>query len=372
MKIVKADVFPLLIPFKRGFRISRGQVGGARQQRTVVLVRMEDELGHVGWGEGSPSSIWSSETMESVVSVLRDYFIPSLLQLERVDIDTLHRTVNRVIGESFSTGHPIAKCALDTAFYDLLGKRTRLSVRDLLGYSRTDEATLSWTVSAADLEQAKDMVHEGLSEGYRNFNIKLAVTPRHDVALCEWLRSHVPDSFMWGDANGGYTADTAYRTLPALAEAGLHLLEQPFPSNRLALWREWNRRLELPLAADEGVVAPTDLVEFIRLDMISAHVAKVARNGGLFPSVQCAQIAENAGLPIIASGLTETGLGIAAHLHLACAFGIRTPCAWNGPQYLHEDILAVPLQIRDGRVRLPAGHGIGVTVDEDKVKFYGA
>lgn len=82
MRIKEAEVIPFEIPYQREFSISRGKVGGASVKRTVVLVKLTDENGNVGWGEGSPSYLWSSETMESVVSTLRNYLIPAIIGLD--------------------------------------------------------------------------------------------------------------------------------------------------------------------------------------------------------------------------------------------------------------------------------------------------
>lgn len=370
MRIQQVEVFPFYIAYRGEFSISRGKVGGGSARRSVVLVKLTDEDGCVGWGEGSPSHLWSSETMESVVAALRGYLIPAVFGCPVDDLDGLHRRMEEAIGPAFSIAHPIAKCALDTALHDLLGRRRGLSIAQLWGYRRGEEAVLSWTVSTKDLGQAEALLEEGLARGYSHFNVKLGVTPEYDAELCRLVKRKAPEGFLWGDANGGYTYAQAIRTIPALEEAGLDLLEQPFPSNRMSLWRELKKTLRVPLAVDEPILTPEDLMEWIRQDLVSAYATKVTRNAGLFPSRQCVELAEHAGLMTVCSGLTETGVGLAANLHLAAAFGIRTPCAWNGPQFLADDILGEPLEVTGGKLAVPAGPGLGIRVDEEKVRRY--
>lgn len=367
--IRQAEVFPLRIPYRGEFSIARGKVGGGGVSRTVVLVKLTDEEGRTGWGEGSPSHLWSSETLESVVSVLRNYLIPAIIGLPVHDIDGLHRRMESAVGPSFSVSHPIAKCALDTALHDLVGRISGLGVAQLWGYRRSSEAVLSWTVSTKELSQAQALLEEGLERGYRHFNIKLGISPEFDIRLCELVRKAAPGSFLWGDANGGYSFAQALRMIPALEAAGMDFLEQPLPSHQMSQWRELKRRMRIPLSVDEPIVSARDLMEWVRQDLITGFTTKVTRNGGLLPSRQCADLAEQAGLMTVCSGLTETGLGLAANLQLACAFGITTPCAWNGPQFLADDILTEALPVEGGRLRLPDGPGLGVRVDEEKVRF---
>lgn len=370
MKVIQAEVYPLLIPYKGDFSIARGKVGGGQAKRTVVIVKLTDEEGRVGWGEGSPSHLWSPETMESVTTTLEKYLIPAVIGHSITDLAGLHERMDRALGPSYSIGHPIAKSALDMAWHDLLGKAQGMSIREMWGYHRTKEATLSWTISCHNSDEAKALIEQGLEQGYTNFNIKLGINARFDIELCQMIKDRFPDSFLWGDANGGYTFQEALHIIPSLEDAGLDLLEQPIPGNQMSNWHALKQRLRIPLAVDEPIVSPRDLLEWIRQDLITAYATKVTRTGGLFPSRICAEIAEHAPLMIVCSGLTDTGLGLAANLHLACAFGITKPCAWNGPQFLADDILQTPLDIKDGVIRLPDGPGLGVEVDEEKLAFY--
>ncbi len=371
MRIRQVDVYPLKIPYRSSFSIARGQVGGGGVQRTVVIVRVMDEDGRVGWGEGSPSHLWSSETIESVVACLRQYYIPAVIGHPVHDIAGAHRIMERSIGPAFSSGNPIARCALDTALHDLAGKSLGVPVWKMWGYDGEGyEAVLSWTVSARDLKQAERIIEEGIAQGYAHMNIKLGVGERIDLSLCELVKRRLPEGFLWGDANGGYSFAQALRIVRSLEAAGLDLLEQPLPSNQLRYWRELKNRLSIPLAVDEPIITPRDLSEWIMQDLITAFAIKPTRSGGLFPSRICAEMAEASAIMSVCSGLTETGVGMAANLHLAAAMGIRTPCAWNGPQFLGDDVLKTPLRVEDGKVALLPGPGLGIEVDEDKLKFY--
>ena len=372
MKIIKAEVFPFQIPMKGIFKTSRGVIGGAASGRTVVLVKLTDEAGNVGWGEGSPSRLWSSETMETVVSTLEKYLIPAIIGRTADDFAGLHHAMNTVIAPAFSAAHPIAKSAIDIAVHDLVGKARGVSVAKLWGYEPAQEAVLSWTASAADLDALKSSVAEGLDNGYENFNLKLGVNPSFDIMQCNYVKEKVPDGYLWGDANGGYALHDIMRILPELERSGLDFLEQPLASNQLKDLAAIKQRIHIPLGVDEPIATPRDLMEWIRHDLITAYVSKPSRNSGLFMSRICMEMAQYTPLMIICSGLTETGVGLAANLQLACAFGITKPCAWNGPQFLEDDILEQPFEVKGGKIAFPAGAGLGIAVDEQKVRHLAA
>lgn len=368
MNIVKAEIFPFHIPMKGIFKTSRGVIGGAANGRTVVLVKLTDESGNIGWGEGSPSRLWSSETMESVVTTLEKYLVPAIIGRAADDFFGLHQAMNAVVAPSFSTAHPIAKSAIDIAAHDLVGQARGISVAKLWGYEPIPEAVLSWTVSATDLDRLKLAVAEGLEQGYANFNVKLGTNPEFDIIQCNYVKETVPDGYLWGDANGGYSFHDIMRILPALEQSGLDFLEQPLASNQLKDLAAIKERIHIPLGVDEPIITPRDLMEWIRQDLITAYVSKPSRNSGLFMSRICMEIAQYTPLMMICSGLTETGIGLAANLQLACAFGITKPCAWNGPQFLMDDILAEPLKQSGGRLMYPSKPGLGIIVDEEKVR----
>jgi muconate cycloisomerase len=66
--------------------------------------------------------------------------------------------------------------------------------------------------------------------------------------------------------------------------------------------------------------------------------------------------------------LTDAGVGFAANVQLAAAYGVSRPCALNGPQFLGDDILATRLPQEDDVVRVPDRPGLGIEVDEAKVR----
>jgi L-alanine-DL-glutamate epimerase-like enolase superfamily enzyme len=68
--------------------------------------------------------------------------------------------------------------------------------------------------------------------------------------------------------------------------------------------------------------------------------------------------------------MAETGINTAALLHLAAALPAVDWGVGFSSQYLVDDILAQPLDFSGGHVSLPPGPGLGIEVDESKVRRF--
>ena len=365
VKIDRIDVFPLRYPLAGYFKFFSGPRGA--HGRAAVIVKITADNGVVGWGQSVPIPTWSYETLDTSTIVLRDFFAPSLIGRDALDMDGAQRAMDGALAAGFSTGMPIARAGLDLALHDLMGKLTGKSLCQLWGRERGGPLTLSWTVNPKSLDETEALIEAGWERGYRNFNIKVAPDPKVDVELARRVRRRVPDGFLWADANGGYDPETALQAAPKLADVGVDVLEAPLKPNRISGYQALKRQAALPILMDEGVVSPVELEEFIRLKMIDGMAMKPSRCGGLVSAKRQIELIEEAGLIWLGSGLTDPDISFAATLGLYGAFGLTKPAALNGPQFLTADVLKTPLKIDNGLAEVPIGPGLGIEVDEDKV-----
>jgi muconate cycloisomerase len=70
----------------------------------------------------------------------------------------------------------------------------------------------------------------------------------------------------------------------------------------------------------------------------------------------------------LGSGLTDPDVSLAAAAALFGAYDLKYPAALNGPQFLASSILQQPLEVVRGQLRVPSGSGLGVKIDEQKLK----
>jgi muconate cycloisomerase len=98
---------------------------------------------------------------------------------------------------------------------------------------------------------------------------------------------------------------------------------------------------------------------------------KLVKHAGLLGLRKVAAVAAAAGIGLYGGCLLESSIGAAAHLQ---AFAGLRELAWGcehfGPQILVDDLVEEPLRFADCRIHLPAGPGLGITLDQDKLRHY--
>lgn len=369
-KIENIEVFPVLLPVIETFQFASGSAGKAGGKAPHVFVKVTDSEGEVGWGEGRPVPQWSYETLETVSTTVRNYLAPALLGLPVADRWGLHRRMHAAIGRGPSTGQPVAKAAVDLAVHDLCARAAGMSLRSFLGGAdERDSVELSYTVTGRDAATVREDVDAARQAGFRHFNFKAGSGADLQVASCV-RETAGPEAFVWADANQGYTLHEARTAAPRLAGAGVDVLEQPLPADRINLMRELRRSVQIPLAVDESIVSPADFFAHAAEGLVDYLVVKVTRSGGVWPTLAQISVSEAAGLPLLVSGLTDGLLTKVAVCQVAAAFGCAGPAALNGSQFTDESaIFPDKAKVESGgTVHLPADAGIGVRPDEEALR----
>ncbi len=324
-----------------------------------------------GWGEATPIPAWTYETAESIVTTIDRYLAPAILGRPAFDLDGVTTAFDRAINRGFSIGAPLAKSAVDIALNDLLGRAAGVPVGVLWGQRRAEEVQLAWIVSGQTAEEVADCVAEGREAGYRAFKVKIGLHAEEtDLAIVAAVRDAAPEAPLWVDANQAYTCDTALRLAGRLLDLGVTAFEQPLPANDVAGLRRLRDSSPLPVALDESLRHPTDLATFVKLGAVDVAIAKVQRSGGLTLSRRLCQLAEDSGVRLMGSGLTDGDIGLAASLHLFSAYGITGPVDLNGRQFIDSAYATTgaTVKVTGGVAHVPTGPGLGVEVDETVVR----
>ncbi|MGR6320128.1 enolase C-terminal domain-like protein [Micromonospora soli] len=369
LTIDAVETYAVALPTVRSFGVSGGSVAVAGTPSIRVLVKVTAD-GVTGWGEATPIPAWTYETAESIVTTIDRYLAPAILGRPAWDLDGVTTAFDRAINRGFTIGSPLAKSALDVALHDLLGRALGVPVGVLWGQRRRETVELGWIVSGQTAEEVADAVAEGRELGYRAFKVKVGLhSEAEDAAVVRAVRGAAPDAALWVDANQGYTVDGALRMARRLADLDVTAFEQPLPANDVAGQRRLRETSPIPVALDESLRHPSDLATFVKLNAVDVAIAKVQRSGGLTLSRRLCALAEDAGVRLMGSGLTDSDLGLAASLHLFAAYGIDTPVDLNGRQFLTSSYATgATVEIKEGVARVPTGPGLGVEVDESVVR----
>jgi muconate cycloisomerase len=370
MRIASVEVFPVRLPLKGVLTLPRGASRTLEEGKRVALVKVTDSEGHVGWGESGPSRRWSAETLESCVTSLRGYLAPAVIGHDIFDLAGLHARMNQELAVGLDPGQPIAKCAIDLAVHDLIGKRLGISVQSWLGAKRADSVPLARLVSAASPEEAARITEEARAEGFRGFKVKVGHHKALDTEIVKAVVGAAGGGYVWVDANQGYTLEEALRMCKAFEALGITLFEQPVPMNDPYAMKKLLSASSLTIALDEAAVGLPFVIDLIRREAVEGLAIKVSKVGGLYYARQMCDLALNAGLTLIGSGLMDAPIGFAASVHLFAAYGMQLPVDLNGPQFIAEDYLAEPLPVRDQVAYVPSTPGLGAVIDEEKVRRF--
>jgi muconate cycloisomerase len=231
--------------------------------------------------------------------------------------------------------------------------------------------TLAYLVSAPDPEKAGAIVEKAHADGYRGFKVKVGGnSAEHDSAVLEAVVQSAQGSFVWPDANQGYTLHEALKLARACERLGITLFEQPVAMSDIYGMRKLLSATSTRIVLDEAAMGLPLVVELIRRDAVEGIAIKVNKTGGLYYARQMCDLARNAGLTLIGSGLMDAPIGFAASVHLFAGYGLEYPVDLNGPQFIAEDYLAQSLPIEGESALVPQGPGLGITISEEKLNRF--
>jgi muconate cycloisomerase len=368
--ITKVDVFPVRMPYRSTFIIGRGQVAQAGGAGRYVFVRVETSGGHVGWGETIALPSWSYETSESITSTLRDYLAPLVKGRSPFDQAWFQRQFDETLTPAISNGFPFAKSAMAIATLDLAGQIAGLPLHRLLGGKLRDTISLCFALS---IDAPERMAQAAAGDpAVKCFKLKVSGDPRVDAARVRAVVEARPDADLWIDANQSYRPvhlETFVKSIDGVPQ--VRCLEQPVRSVDWFGLKRAREKMRLPVAVDEGCFSPYDVARLARMEAADLVVLKVAKSAGPWSCLRSAAVAEANGLGLLGSGLTESGVGLAASVHLFSTLELLLPPELNGPKFL-EDLLVEGLSVRGNEVTVPDGPGLGIRVKEDKVRALAA
>ncbi|MBN6039576.1 mandelate racemase/muconate lactonizing enzyme family protein [Amycolatopsis sp. 195334CR] len=252
-----------------------------------------------------------------------------------------------------------ALAAIDVALWDLKAKRAGLPLAKLLGAHR--DSVRCYNTSGGFLhepvERIKDNATRTLESGVGGIKIKvgqpdLAEDLRRVAAIREHLGDGVP---LMVDANQQWDRPTAMRAGRALEEFGLVWIEEPLDAYDAEGHAELARSLTTAVATGEMLTSVAEHYELIRHGAADILQPDAPRIGGITQFLKLATLADHRNLQLAPHFAMEI------HVHLAAAYP-------HEPWVEHFDwlypLFNERLEISDGRMRLSARPGLGITLSE--------
>jgi muconate cycloisomerase len=332
-----------------------------------VLVRVELENGHTGWGEAASAHSMTGETVESMMAAIR-HMAPTLLNMDGADIAAVSQRMDQLMYYNQS-----AKSVVEMALHDALGKASGKPVYDLLGGKLRSQVPVLWLLGTGSIEGDIAEALAKRAAGFIAFKVKVGIGDPMDDALrtrrvCEALG---PGLLISADANQGYSVEQALAYVKALEGARLDFFEQPIAGHDIDGMAKIAAATHIPLGFDEGLHGIDDLLQHHQRYAARGCSLKTIKLGGLRGVMRAAELCHQLGMKVnLACKVAESGIAAAAIMHLAAAV---PEVAWGvsiSNQYLADDIVRATVKVVAGHAEVPAGAGLGVEVDEAKVRKY--
>lgn len=362
-KVADIEAFTISVPLKSPMKLAGIEIGTADN----LIVRIRDQDGNVGWGEGASAPTMTGETSESMLAAAR-FLAPSLEGAEIDDIPALHKKLDRLM-----YGNHGAKAAIEIALLDLEGKREGKPLYELLGGKARDDAAILTMIAGGDLQTETDSARRQLDDGYTAFKVKVGVNePERDLERVAAVRAATnADVRISADANQGYTRDEGIRFAQGAAQAGLDFMEQLVAGDDLDGMAACAEQSSVPLGADEGFHSLSDIRLHHQKGAAAGGSLKTIKLGGAHAVLEAAELMRGLGMHInLAGKIADTGIGSAAIAHLAV---VLPQLDWDASvtnMYLVDDVVADPIRVVDGRVRPSDESGLGVLPQEEKLEQY--
>jgi len=361
-KIERIDLFTVSIPFTA----PEESATLSRLGFDNILVRLETIEGRIGWGEASGGSGAPVEVLRALMELVKP-FVEGRSVFETEQIRSTIIEGGRLA--NFRRLAHLAIAGYDMACWDAAGKLLDRPAHALLGGAvRSEIDFYAYPLAKKPkevAEEARRLIDRGFSVAY----LKVGMGDARDLEAVRMTREAIGQGpRIRVDANEAWDMRTARRMSVAIEPYDVEFIEQPIDARDLVGMHELRRITKVPVAANQGIWSLADALQAIRLEACDVIVTGHLWLGGMLP------------LQRVGAACSESGIGLCLHAppatSIATAAGLHTlatvPKLLDGNQtylYLLKEDVSESLGDRTAaKIGIPNGPGLGVEVDESRVK----
>jgi L-alanine-DL-glutamate epimerase-like enolase superfamily enzyme len=328
MATIELTTERLELPLVHEFTIARGSENVAR----TVAVRLHWN-GRAGLGESAPIGRYgeSSDSVMTALAAQRLHDDPYALDAQLAGLP------------------PAARCGLDIALHDLIGKDLDRPLYRLLGLEREATPRTSFTLGIAPLTQTLAKVR---AVGTHPI-LKIKLGRGSEIETIAAVRDAYAGTIRI-DANEGWTPEQSVSLLTELAHFDIEFCEQPIPAGTPERLRWIRERSPIPIVSDEDSRDAGDLPALI--GCVDGVNVKLVKCGGIRGALAMIHTARALGFKIMLGCMVESQILTTAAAHLS---PLVDWADLDGP-FLTADDPFDGIQYTDGKIVLPTGAGLGV------------
>jgi L-alanine-DL-glutamate epimerase-like enolase superfamily enzyme len=359
-KISGLEAFKVDIPFKAAFKHSLK----SRQKSESIFVKVSLDNGVVGFGESLPRSYVTGNTQGAVYAQLKE-FLP---KLKGAELNGQDEGINFI--RSLEGIEAEARCALEVALLDCLGKASNRPVHDILGELLNKSFASSAIISGDSILKTAVTTIYFKAKGYRFFKVKVGTD--NDEARVHLVRRLVGNADIRIDANGAWGVMEALEAIEKIRQFNISCVEQPTPKGDFDAMQEVADFCHEPVMADESLCTISDALRLAQIKGCDMFNVRLSKCGGINRCMDIIKVAQEYEMGYqIGCHVGESGILTAAAMHLAAVSrGIAYFEGGYSRLLLKEDIIEEDLTPRRGIGYTLNKPGLGVTVREDILRKY--
>jgi len=350
-KVDEIRLWRIKLEYREPFRTS---FGVEKCKETIIIGLKSGD--YYGYGElvaiREPS--YSYETLDTALSIFKEYFIPLVLKKELNPYVFYNET-------SWIRGHPMAKATFEMALWDLHAKYLEKPLYEVIGGSRK-KVEVGVSIGIQDsVDRLIRRIEEYLEEGYRR--IKIKIKPGWDFEVLEKVRREFPDIPLTVDANAAYTKEDIPR-LTNIDKYNLLYLEQPLYYWDIYYHSILQRKISTPICLDESLQNSLVTKAAIKMGATKIINLKPGRVGGIIESLHINEIGLKNNTPMWIGGMLETGIGRSFNVSIATLDNVKYPSDISeSRRYYMKDIITEEWIMENGFMEPRKEAGIGVEID---------
>ncbi len=364
LQIERVEVFGVAMPLIGTFT----SAGISKQATHCVVVRLTASDGTVGISSIEPSAAAKSPgTAAELTVALRDRIAAAVVGMDPTQI---HRLIERL--DALAPTQPGAGAAVEMACVDLVSRINGVPIYTYLGGALHDSVEFNGWIGMLPPEEAAAEALRWLNAGFRSAKIKVGSGVEADHDRIAAVRAAVGSAMKLRiDANLQYDADTSLQLCRLVKPYDLQLFEQPAHLRDLAGLARVRREGGIPVMADESISDHASLVAAIKADAADFVKFGIKQAGGFLRAARMLATAEAAGIPVvIGHGFGLDPSTIAEIMLAASSRNVLPGLECVGPLKVIDTVATTRLDISSGRLSLPAGPGLGITLDDKKLEQY--
>jgi L-alanine-DL-glutamate epimerase-like enolase superfamily enzyme len=325
-----------------------------------ALLKLVSDTGVTGIAEGTIKYTWSGVSPKSLKASLEDVVLPLIQNLNLEKPETVSAALARI------PENRLAKGLVDNACWTMRAAASGKPLWKLLEGSSSVE--VCWTVTRRKPAlMAAEAARYCERHGFRTLKVKGGQGVGVDLKALFEIRAAVGHEVaLYVDANSHYPRAEAPDYVRRIAEAGATVAEDPSPLVPDAEFEALQRSSGIPILVDGSCTSVRDAQLYLArgAQAISLKPGRV----GLSESLAIKKLIDARGRRAAAGIYAESTLGTLVNLGLPA----QMPAEQTFFLIMKEQVSSLDLQIRGGRIQLPADPNLENFVDWAAVKRFSA